>query len=71
MISMDVLGSEIFSTLWMKEQVLHRKRAHLKAPNKLIDIQQTVEKENNDRIPFTLTFHLHNHAVKYKYSLKL
>ena len=25
---------------------------------------QTAEKENNDRIPFTLTFHPHNHAVK-------
>ena len=24
---------------------------------------QTAEKENTDRIPFTLTFHLHNHAV--------
>ena len=25
---------------------------------------QTSQEENNDRIPFTLTFHLHNHAVK-------
>ena len=25
---------------------------------------QTAEKENSDRIPFTLTFHPHNHAVK-------
>ena len=25
---------------------------------------KTTEKENTDRIPFTLTFHLHNHAVK-------
>ena len=25
---------------------------------------QTSLKENNNRIPFTLTFHLHNHAVK-------
>ena len=25
---------------------------------------QTAEKENTDRIPFTLTFHSHNHAVK-------
>ena len=25
---------------------------------------QTAEKENTDRIPFTLTFHPHNHAVK-------
>ena len=35
-------------------------------PNK-IDRQsalQTAEKENTDRIPFTLTFHPHNHAVK-------
>ena len=24
---------------------------------------QTAEKENTDRIPFTLTFHPHNHAV--------
>ena len=24
---------------------------------------KTAEKENTDRIPFTLTFHLHNHAV--------
>ena len=26
--------------------------------------QQTSQKENNNRIPFTLTFHPHNHAVK-------
>ena len=25
---------------------------------------QTAEKENTDRIPFILTFHPHNHAVK-------
>ena len=25
---------------------------------------QTTEKENTDRIPFTLTFHPHNHAIK-------
>ena len=25
---------------------------------------QTAKKENTDRIPFTLTFHPHNHAVK-------
>ena len=25
---------------------------------------QTAEKENTDRIPFTLTFHPHNHAVE-------
>ena len=25
---------------------------------------QTPQKENNDRIPFTLTIHSHNHAVK-------
>ena len=25
---------------------------------------QTAEKENTDRIPFTLTFHPHNHAIK-------
>ena len=25
---------------------------------------QTAEKESTDRIPFTLTFHPHNHAVK-------
>ena len=25
---------------------------------------QTSHKENNDRIPFTLTLHPHNHAVK-------
>ena len=25
---------------------------------------QTAEKENTDRIPFTLTFHPHNRAVK-------
>ena len=33
----------------------------------LIDRQsalQTAKKENTDRIPFTLTFHPHNHAVK-------
>ena len=25
---------------------------------------QTSQRDNNDRIPFTLTFHPHNHAVK-------
>ena len=25
---------------------------------------QTSERDNNDRIPFTLTFHPHNHTVK-------
>ena len=37
------------------------------APNKLIGMQsalQTSQKENNNRIPFTLTFHPHNYAVK-------
>ena len=27
-------------------------------------VLQTAEKENTDRIPFILTFHPHNHAVK-------
>ena len=34
----------------------------------MIDSQQslqTAEKGNTDRLPFTLTFHPHNHAVKY------
>ena len=31
-ILMDLLGPDIFSPLWMKEQVLHRERAHLKVP---------------------------------------
>ena len=30
---MDLLGPDIFSTLWMKGQVLHRERAHLKVPD--------------------------------------
>ena len=30
---MDFLGPDIFSTLWMKEQVLHRERVHLKVPD--------------------------------------
>ena len=29
-ILMDLLGSDIFSTLWMKGQILHRERVHLK-----------------------------------------
>ena len=36
-------------------------------PAQQIDRQsalQTSQKENNNRIPFTLTFHPHNHAVK-------
>ena len=32
-ILMDLLGPDIFSTLWMKGQVLHRERAHLKVPD--------------------------------------
>ena len=31
-ILMDLLGPDIFSTLWKKGQVLHRERAHLKVP---------------------------------------
>ena len=71
-IIMDLLGPDFFSTLWMKEQVLHRgypvsvvQAGHHHAQQ--IDRQsalQTAEKENTDRIPFTLTFHPHNHAVK-------
>ena len=51
-IFMVILGLEIFCTLWMKGQVLHCKRAHLKASNKFIDIQpyKTAEKENTDHI---------------------
>ena len=30
---MDLLGPDIFSTLWMKGQVLHRERAYLKVPD--------------------------------------
>ena len=30
---MDLLGPDIFCTLWTKEQVLHRERAHLKVPD--------------------------------------
>ena len=30
---MDLLGPDIFSTSWMKEQVLHLERAHLKVPD--------------------------------------
>ena len=32
-ILIDPLGPDIFSTLWMKGQVLHRERAHLKVPD--------------------------------------
>ena len=32
-ILMDLLGPDIFSMLWMKGQVLHRERAHLKVPD--------------------------------------
>ena len=32
-ILMDLLGPDIFSTLWTKGQVLHRERAHLKVPD--------------------------------------
>ena len=31
-ISMDLLGPDILSTLWMKGKSLHRERAHLKVP---------------------------------------
>ena len=32
-ILMDLLGPDIFCMLWMKGQVLHRERAHLKVPD--------------------------------------
>ena len=47
-ILMDLLGSDIFSTLWMKGQVLHRERVHLKVPgwslvwNELLNIRLPV-----------------------------
>ena len=40
--------------LWSKRAII--------VPNNLIDSQHY--KDKNDRIPFTLTFHPHNHAVK-------
>ena len=46
-------------SLWSKRAII--------APNNLIDSHQslqTSQKDKNDRIPFTLTFHPHNHAVK-------
>ena len=63
----------------MKEQVLHRgypvsvvQADHHHAQQ--IDRQsalQTAEKENTDRIPFTLIFHPHNHAVQSIILIKL
>ena len=76
---MDRLGPDFFSTLWMKEQVLHRgdpvsvvQAGHHHAQQ--IDRQsalQTAEKENTDRIPFTLIFHPHNHTVQSIILIKL
>ena len=48
-------------SLWSKRAII--------APNNLIESHresslQTSQKDKNDRIPFTLTFHPHNHAVK-------
>ena len=46
-------------SLWSKRAII--------APNNLIDTEsslQTSQKDKNDRIPFTLTFHPHNYAVK-------
>ena len=34
-------------------------------PTNWLAVSTTSQKENNNRIPFTLTFHPHNHAVKY------
>ena len=78
-IIMDRLGPDFFSTLWMKEQVLHRgypvsvvQAGHHHAQQ--IDRQsalQTAEKENTDRIPFTLIFHPHNHTVQSIILIKL
>ena len=45
-------------SLWSKRAII--------APNSLIDSQhyKRQKKDKNDRVPFTLTFHPHNHAVK-------
>ena len=45
-------------SLWPKRAII--------PPNNLIDSQhyKRHKKDRNDRIPFTLTFHPHNHAVK-------
>ena len=40
-ILMDLLGPDIFSTLWMKEQVFHRERAHLKVPDRSLVLKWT------------------------------
>ena len=56
-ILMDLLGPEISSTLWMKGQVLHRKRTHLKVLNKLIDSQHYKRR----RSKITIAFHLLQH----------
>ena len=56
-ILMDLLGPEISTTLWMKGQVLLRKRAHLKVLNKLIDSQHYKRR----RSKITIAFHLLQH----------
>ena len=54
----DRLGPDILLVLTMKRQVLHREQFHRQSS------LQTSQKDKNDRIPFTLTFHPRNHAVK-------
>ena len=44
-ILMDLLGPEIFSTLWMKGQVLHLERAHLKDFRLVIGLEWTSDKK--------------------------
>ena len=44
-ILMDLLGHDISSTLWIKGQVLHRERAHLKVPGWLLVWNELVTKK--------------------------
>ena len=52
-------NEEMCLSLWSK------RRGHHHAEQFALIALQTSQKDNNDRIPFTLTFHPHNHAVKH------
>ena len=51
-------------SLYLNARFSFKKNAKKMPDRRLQSALQMSQKENNNRIPFTLTFHPHNHAVK-------
>ena len=60
-----LLGPDIFSTLWMKGQVLHREQVHLKVPNWSWVWSWSMCSPNSVRPKFFVTLYHDNHNQSY------